>query len=279
MRQNWRSNRLLYLAVVLLICAGLIVGSLSGFFASAEGVLAVPLNFVSGIFNRIAVTISNTTTDLAEIQQLRQRVAELEETLAQFQAEIVDLREVASDYQRLADLLDYTSTTENQQFLSADVIGLDQSGFLHTMVINRGTRDGLSIGMPVVTRQGLVGRIITVTANASRVQLITDSNSAISARLGTTRVQGIVVGETGNLRMKLIPLGLPIQEGDLVITSGLGGNLPPDIPIGQVARISSDVFALNQEADLRSLVNFDTLEIVLVITSFQPVDTAIFDEG
>lgn len=278
MRQNWRSNRLLYLIVILIICIGLIVGSLSGFLASAEGFLAAPLNFVSGIFNRIAITISNTAVDLAEIQQLRQRVAELEETLAQFQAELVDLREVASDYERLADLLDYTSTTENQEFVTADVIGLDQSGFLRTMVINRGTRDGIAVGMPVVTRQGLVGRVINVTANAARVELITDSNSAISARLQTTRVQGIVVGDAGGLRMELIPLGQPIQEGDLVITSGLGGNLPPDIPIGQVARISSDVYALNQQAELRTLVNFDTLEIVLVVTSFQPVDTAIFSE-
>jgi rod shape-determining protein MreC len=265
--------------VSLFLCSGLIMVSLTGLSAPVETIAATPLNFIAGLFNRIGLSVSNGLSDLAEIQTLRERNAELEETLAQFQAELVELREVTNDYQRLTDLLDYTSSREDQTFVTADVIALDQSGFLGNMIINRGSRDGITKGMPVVTREGLVGRVNAVSANATQVQLITDPDSAISARLQTTRVEGSVVGVfPGGLSMTLIPLGQTIQEGDLVITSGLGGNLPPDLTIGQVASIRQVEAELYQEAEVRSLVDFDTLEFVLVVTSFQPVDLSVFEE-
>ena len=277
--RNWRSNRRLFLAVSMFLCFGLIVTSQTGLLAPVEGIAAVPLNLLSGIFNRVALGLTNGAEDFTELQSLRERNADLEEALAQFQAELVELREIASDYQRLAELLDYTTTVSNQEFLAADVINVDTSSFLRTITINRGTRDGVAIGMPVVTRQGLVGRVLEVSANAARVLLVTDPSSAVSARLQTTRVEGSVVGQlTGNLRMEFIPLDQTIQEGDLVITSGLGGNFPPDIVIGQVTSIRQFEFELYQEAEVRSLNNFDSLEIVLVITNFQPVDLSVFEQ-
>jgi rod shape-determining protein MreC len=277
--RNWRSNRWLIFAVSMFLCTGLIVTSQTGLLAPLEGIAAVPLNILSGILNRVALGITNGAEDLTELQTLRERNADLEDALAQFQSELVELREIASDYQRLAELLDYTSTASNQEFLAADVINVDTSGFLRTITINRGTRDGLAVGMPVVTRQGLVGRIAQVSASAARVLLVSDPSSAVSARLQTTRVEGSVVGQlSGTLRMTFIPLGQTIQEGDLVITSGLGGNFPPDIVIGQVTSIRQFEFELYQEAEIRSLNNFDTLEIVLVITNFQPVDLSVFDQ-
>ncbi|MBZ0288998.1 MAG: rod shape-determining protein MreC, partial [Anaerolineae bacterium] len=234
-----------------------------------------------GIFNRISLAVSGSVGDLADIETLRARNASLEEALVRFQAELVDLREIASDYQRLADLLDYTSTAKNQEYVTANVIAnSDPNSLLRTIVIDRGARDGIVVGMPVVTRQGLVGRILNVTANAARVLLVTDPTSAISGRLQTTRAEGSVVGElSGDLNMLFIPLDAIVQQGDLVITSGLGGNLPPDIVIGQVTSRRQFEFELYQEAVVRSLNNFDTLEIVLVITNFQPVDLSVFENA
>src|SRR5215207_3666188 len=186
-RRNWRSNRVLYLIVCLIACAGLIFASRAGVLGPVEGLLAAPLNAITGVLNRAALSISNAVKDLSEIQSLRQRNADLEEALAQFQSELVDLREISSDYQRLTDLLDYTTRAQNQQFVTADVVGVDESSFLRTITVNRGARDGISIGMPVVTGQGLVGRVMDVSANASRVLLLTDQSSAVSARLQTSR--------------------------------------------------------------------------------------------
>lgn len=275
-----RSNPLLFLLVSLFTCFGLMFLSQSRILAPIEDLASIPLNVMSGFFNRIALNISGGVTDLTELQNLRQRNAELEEALAQFQSELVELREIASDYNRLAELLDYTTSKANQEFVTADVISVDESNLLRTITINRGARDGIARGMPVVTGQGLVGRILNVSANASRVLLITSRDSAVSARLQSTRVEGSVQGQTaGNLRMTMIPLGQALTVGDLVITSGLGGNFPPDVVIGIVTSARQFEFELFQEAEISSLINFDTLEFVLVMTSFQPVDLSIFEQN
>ncbi len=276
--RGWRSNRIIYLGVSLAFCLVLILVSQIGLLRPVEDLLAVPLNSLSNVFGDVALTLSTGISDLAEIQQLRDRNADLEETLAQFQSEIVELREIASDYRRLSELLDYTTRATSQDFITADVIGSDTDRLRRTIIINRGARDGLTEGMPVVTAQGLIGRILNVSANASRVLLITDRESSISARLQSTRVQGTVQGQlSGNLRMSLIPLGQPVTVGDLVLTSGLGGNFPPDIVIGIVTSTRQREAELFQEAEITSLNNFDALEFVLVMTSFEPVDVSIFE--
>lgn len=279
--RNFRSSRWVFLGVVLLISFGLITASQLGFLGPLRGIAAAPLNLITGIFNRIGLAVTSGGQGLADIATLERRNADLEEALARFQSELVELREVASDYKRLSELLDYTSNTQNQEFVAAEVIALtDPNAPLRTIVINRGGRDGLAVGMPVVTGQGMVGRILNVTANAARVLLVTDPSSAISARLQTSRVEGSVIGQaSGDLLMTFIPLDAQVQEGDLVITSGLGGNLPSDIVLGQVTSVRQLEFELFQQAVVRSLNNFDTLEIVLVVTNFQPVDLSVFEQA
>lgn len=280
LRRGWRSNRAVFFIATVLLAIGLILASRAGVLTPVEDVLAVPLNAVSGIFNRFALAISDNVSRFSDIQSLQKRIADLETALALYQSELVDLREINSDYQRLADLLAYTTSVQNQEFVTADVIAVDQSGFLRTITINRGTRDAIAVGMPVVTGKGLVGRVTRVSANAAEVMLVSEQSSAVSARLQTTRAEGTVRGSAaGNLLMDMIPLDSQVREGDLVITSGLGGNFPPDIVIGQVTSIRLAATGLNQEAQVHSLINFDTLEFVLVITNFQPVDLSVFDQA
>ncbi|GAB4331410.1 MAG: hypothetical protein Kow00117_16500 [Phototrophicales bacterium] len=279
MRRRMRSNRFIFFLVCMFACGCLIITSAAGSLAGIEGFAGTPLNILSGIFTDVTQGLDNLVSDLREIQRLRARNAELEEALARSQAELVELREIASDAQRLAALLDYTNTFTNQETIVAEVISYDPNALFKTIVINKGSRDGIAPGMPVVTDQGLVGRVIDVTSNAARVLLIIDPSSYVSARLQTTRAQGSVRGQlTGNLEMIMIPLDAEVQEGDIVITSGLGGNFPPDIPIGQVTSKRQFEFELNQVAQIRSLINFDTLEFVLVVTSFEPVDLSVFEE-
>src|SRR3990172_2851784 len=105
MVRNWRSNRPLFLAVSLFFCFGLMILSQSGLLSPVEDLAAIPLNAISGIFSDVALSMVGGVTDVAELQNLRQRNADLEEALAQFQSELVELREIASDYIRLTELL------------------------------------------------------------------------------------------------------------------------------------------------------------------------------
>jgi len=279
--RNWRSNRILFLGVCLIIALGLIAASQAGFLTPIKGIVAAPLNFVTGLFNRTTLEAVKVADMPSDVPTLQKRVADLEEALAKYQSELVELREVANDYQRLSELVNYTSQIQNEEFLAADVISnADANAPLQTISINKGTRDGITVGMPVVTQLGLIGRISDVTANASRVLLITDVSSAISGRLQTTRDEGSIVGQAStDLRMEFIPLNAKVQEGDIVITSGLGGNLPAGIVLGQVTSVQQREFELFQNAVVRSLNNFATLETVLVITNFQPVDLSVFEQS
>lgn len=273
-----RPNRLLLFVVSVFLCLVLIGASAAGLTTPLEGLLAVPMQWVQGVVNGVTQSSSGFVEDLIELQEAQARIRDLESALAAFQAEIVELREIAHDYERIAALLNYTRSRENEEYVVADVIDRGVSGFTRVIHINRGARDGLTEGMPVVTEHGLVGRITQVSATAAQVLLITDPVSAVSARLLGSRAEGSVQGQlTGTLRMTFIDLDAVVQEGDTVVTSGLGGNLPEGIPIGQVASIRQFEFELFQEAEVRSFNDFERLETVLVITNFQPVDLSVFE--
>src|SRR5262249_56863729 len=124
-----------------------------------------------------------------------------------FEQEIAKVGKIKADYPRRAALLDNKTANLDRQYLAATVIGRDTTGLLRSITIDRGTRDNLRVGMPVVTELGLVGRIYRVAATNAQVQLVTDQNSFVNARLQTSRSEGSVVGTASSeLRMTFISL-------------------------------------------------------------------------
>jgi rod shape-determining protein MreC len=110
------------------------------------------------------------------------------------------------------------------------------------------------------------------------VRLIIDQSSAVNARLQDARAEGTVFGQLqGTLLMDLIPQEALVEPDEMVLTSGLGGKFPAGIVIGQVTSVQRQPAELFQQAQMRPLVDFDHLEIVSVITSFEPIDTTIFE--
>ncbi len=281
MRSNGRSRRSRLLILLIFLVSGIMTISYSGVLRPLEDLAALPINWVTERLNNSARDYRANESGTDDPAVLKRRMGELEEQLARIQAEVIQLREVEADYERLTGLLSYTSSVQDQEFVTADVIGIDQESSVRSIIINRGTRDGVRVGMPVVTELGLVGRIFNVSADVSQVQLIVDRNSAISGRLQQTRAEGSVQGRgliTGNLEMLYIDPDAEVNVGDLVVTSGLGGNMPPDLIIGQVSSRRNFESELSQEAEVRSFVDFNTLEFVLVVTSFEPADISVFDD-
>ena len=279
MNPRYTQIRFSWYILTLLLAIGLIILSANGIIEPLESIISYPLTIVSGIMNRIAIQFSGDIKDLSELQYLRQRIVDLEELVGQYQSEQIVAREIQQDFERLAALLNYTQTNEATRYLAAEIIANEASGFINGMILNKGSRDGITIGMPVVTELGLVGRIVAVRANFSQVLLITDANSSVSARLQSTRAQGSVSGSAANqLRMTFIPLNTSIQINDVILTSGLGGNFPGDLIIGRVESVRQFEFELFQEAVVSSLIDFDSLEFVLVVTSFQPEDLGSIEE-
>ncbi len=215
-----------------------------------------------------------------DLQSAREQIVEMQAQIDALQRENEELREIEGEYQLLVDLFNRARQAPDFQRLTASVIGQDPSPAVHSIVIDKGTRDGITVGMPVESARGLVGQVYRTTANSSQVVLITDSSSAIPARLGTSRATGILRGGGlgGVLTIDWIDLRHQVEVGEVVLTSGLGGRFPQDLIIGHVIEVDRREAELFQRAVVQPAADFDALEIVFVITDFEPVDASIFDD-
>jgi rod shape-determining protein MreC len=258
---------------VVLITMGLIILALGGYLTPLSRLVLSPFISAQSWVSSRFIALQEYLTAPREVAELTQRNAELEAEVAQLRTQIIELRQQLAEYRILSALLDFARAYPEYQYVGASVIGRDPSPFVKYIHINRGSDDGLRRGMPVVTQQGLVGRVAQVTASAGLVQLITDPTTTVNIVLEPSRAEALLSGSiTGDIRLSLIPQDAAVEAGDLVLTSGLGGNYPPNILIGQVTGVRSRDYDLFQSASVQPVVDFSRLEIVLVITNFQPVD-------
>lgn len=224
----------------------------------------------------IAQNISNVIDYFAELRNLRQRNAELEQINSSLLAENFSLREVEHDNEVLREFFKFAKNRPGLELRGAQIvalkIGQESTNFLRSIMLDLGFAHGIRVGMPVVTDQGLVGRISEVTSDStSKVLLLTDPTSAVNAVLQSSRVNGVIRGTArGDLIMDLIPQGVKFSVGEAVLTSGLGGGFPKGIPIGQVIQIIQSDIAFSQQAIVRPTVDFKRLELVAVVTNFDP---------
>ena len=272
---NIQKTRILRTITIVILSIGLVVLALGGYLNTLTGYVLSPIisaqSWLSDRFNAVQ-TVVNSPRD---VSILVQENARLESEVSNLQAQIIELQQQLTEYEILSALLDFARAYPEFEYIGGSVIGRDPSPFVKYIQINRGSDDGILKGMPVVTQQGLVGRIDQTTATAALVQLITDPGTQINVRLQPERVDGILTGSiTGDIILDFIPQEANIQPGDLVLSSGLGGNYPPNILIGQITSIRSQEYDLFQSASVQPVVDFNQLEIVLVITNFQPIDLA-----
>jgi len=267
------TSRNLQTIVFVLIAVGLIALALGGYLTPFSRTLLSPfISAQSWIYSRYqaAQEFIRAPQDMARLQQ---KNLQLEAQVSQLQAQIIELQQQLAETNILSALVDFVRANPENRYQAAAVIARDPSPFLRYVIINRGSDDNIRRGMPVVTQQGLVGRIDAVTANAARVQLITDSTAIVNAKIQPSGAQAVLKGQvTGDLILDLIPQGTQVEVGDLVLTSGLGGGYPPNIVIGQISGIRSQPQDLFQTASVQSVVDFNQLEIVLVIINFKPVN-------
>ena len=261
------------LATLILVAVGLLVLALGGYLSPLLNSTLRPIIGVqSWLFTRFQA-FQDFLSAPSDIASLRQANAELSAENADLQTRLLALEQQVSEIELLSALLDFARARPENAYQAAAVIGQDPSPFLRYVVINRGSDDGIRRGMPVVSQQGLVGRVAQVSAAAARVELITDPAVRVSVELEPSGVDGVLTGSiSGDLTIDLIPQDAAVEPGDLVFTSGIGGAYPSNILIGQVTNVRQEATALFQNASVQAIVDFSRLEIVLVIVNFQPVD-------
>lgn len=270
---NNSPSRLWQTALLVIIIAGVLLLALSGYLTPALRAALNPLVSVQSWISSRYMAVYEFLTVPRDVASLRQRTAELENENAQLQTQVISLSQQLREAEILYALLDFGRTRPENDYTAAAVIGQDPSPFLRYIIIDKGSDNGIRHGMPIVTEQGLVGRVDAVTSSAARVQLITDPGAAVNVRLQSTQTEAMLSGSiTGDISLEMIPQDTVLQTGELVLTSGLGGNYPSDVLIGQVISIRKRENDLFQTASIQPAVDFSRLRAVLVITNFRPVD-------
>jgi rod shape-determining protein MreC len=258
---------------ITLVVIGLVTLAISGYLTPLFNLSLSPLISSQSWLSLRYLSFKEFFTLPRDAATLREQNIQLENQVSQLESEIIQLEENLSESQILYALLDFARTNPQHEYVAATVIGREISPFLQYVIIDKGSNQGIQHGMPVVTQQGLVGKVDAVIANAARIQLITDAGSTVNVRLQTAKVEAQIKGSvTGDITLEMLPQDVNIEPGDVVLTSGLGGNFPPNIFIGQVISVRQVENALFKTGSVQAIVDYSSMNAVLVITNFQAVD-------
>lgn len=215
------------------------------------------VNWVGGAIQDMHHGYLDMRRAVNENVQLRRKVASLT-------TENLKLRQSGSDMRRLRSLLAYSEQFDFQTSM-AQTIMLDTSGRFKSIIIDRGSDEGVEVNDVIANANGLIGRVMLTTKDLSKVQLVNDSNAAVGSLVERTRRQGVVRGNgSGIVEMFDIPTLADVQPGDRVLTAGIDGIYPKGIPIGTIVR-SEPGQSLFKKVTVRPAVDLGTIEEVIVI--------------
>lgn len=190
---------------------------------------------------------------------------ELKQKLAEAINKNNECREIELANERLREFVKLKKQSPFQ-LEAAEVIAKDPSPWYQTMVINKGTKDGVISGCPVVVPEGIVGHVLTASSGSSKVLLIIDRNSSVDALVQRTRARGLAQGMTRRLcRFEYALRKLDIKIGDTVVTSGFDNIYPKGLRIGHISKIIRRNSGLFQDVELTPYADFSKLEEVMVI--------------
>ena len=229
-----------------------------------------PQKFVSSV----AGVMSAVWNDYIHLVNLREENVRLKEEISRLRREKFELAEAGIQNARLRKLLEFRDES-SYPAVPANVIGASPSILRsQVIIVDKGTRDGVTEGMPVASFDGVVGRILVAGDRSSEVLLITDPVSAVDAYIHRTRARGIVKGTGTGCEMDYIEKKSDVSEGDKVISSGKDGFFPKGVVIGTVTSIGSKGSFIN--AEISPHVHLNSLEEVLIIQ--KPVNSLVLNE-
>ena len=255
-------RRTLVIALVLVVAVVLVLTSLD-WFRSLARTLTTPVAPVANATTRTQGFFAS----LREIGTLRGQLAELEARNAELNVELQTLREVFDRDERLqAELLE-TVNVDQDQLVTARVIGRSPMRAFDSLIVNHGSSDNVAVGQPVTKSGFLVGVVTEVGSSTSTITLLTSSRTILPVLLQTSRAQGILRGGLKGLVVTDLPIDVAVAEGEAVLTSALGDILPADLPIGRTGAVVSAESEILQRVTLSSPIKFATIEEVVIMRS------------
>lgn len=260
-------KKLSIILIALVFGAMLVFANSKGFLDGAKTTFGIILSPVGTFFTGIGGNVSLFGNNLLNLGSLQSENAALSEQNNRLKAEIALMKEIEEENASLRTEIDFVRRGKFV-YEAAEVTSYDPSSLRGMVTINKGSADGLKTGMAATSEGYLVGRISEVSEHSAKIQIITDPTSAIPVAIQNTSVNGIAKGELGSgLTMEKIPQGEEVKVGQTIITSGLGGEIPRGIIIGEIEGITSQENSLFISAKIRVARDINSVLRVLVIKS------------
>ncbi|TDB03053.1 rod shape-determining protein MreC [Halomonas marinisediminis] len=181
------------------------------------------------------------TLALSDQRDLVDENRRLREQLLTLSHRVQRMADLTAENVRLRELL-VAARQHDMPFMTAELLSLDPDPFAHQMVLDRGRRDGVYVGQPVMDAAGLVGQVTSVLAYSSRVLMVADVSHAVPVRINRNGLRYILQGSGryDRLDVRHVPDTADIRKGDLLVTSGLAGRFPPGYPVARVNAVVHD---------------------------------------
>lgn len=261
-----------FLAGILLFCVWLMIHRNSDRAGRALGLKNFSLSAWLPIQKSVNWLISfpgNTLDAIRELRTLRQEVERLQLENQSLHLELSNQKSLESEVARLQNVLQVKARLSHQAKI-ARIIAHDASTWNSSFVIDLGSEDGVQPGSPVISEQGIVGRVMETMPKNARVLLLTDTNSSVAGIDQRSNVTGIVMG-TGHDQLKYgyVSATEDIQKDDILVSSGMGGVFPKGYSIGTVVKKSLAENGLTMEIEVAPAVDFAALDYVFIL---EPVD-------
>lgn len=271
--------------LIILLVSFIILVALIGFSLSDRQKLTWPEQFlkdttgwVQTLVSRPAHYVAGFVDNVRDLQNTYEENKELKsklEEMAKLEYQVQSLQKDKDELQKMVD--EYPSLSDNE-LMKATIVSRNSDQWNELISINRGENDGVEKNMPVITSEGLIGKVKSVSSSTSTVQLLSseDPTNRISAYIQVTNdekmdeVFGMITdydNKTKYLIMDLkdVPEELEVKKGQLVVTSGLGGVFPKDLAIGKVVKVEPDEYGLAKKAYIEPAADFYDIEHMLIV--------------
>ncbi len=261
------------LLVILIVCGALLKDG-SAKFPVLNGLvfnIMRPFKFVT---NSVAGGVNSTTNFFSSKSDLQEENAALKKENETLRKDNTDLISAKAENARLTQLLNFKNAHLELKLLAAKVVSRDLGDFKDTILIDKGSEDGLKLNMSVITGSGLVGIVDGVYGHLAKVMLINSPKTRIGGMnlRGDSRVAGIVNGIAGSdlsLEMRNMARNADLLPGDTIVTSGYSGYHPSGLIIGNIEEVQMNPGGLTKVATIAPAVNFSHLEEVMVVTNYE----------
>lgn len=266
-----RNFRILTLVISFILILNMVYTETTGRTGPIAGVAGVLLNPVQRTIYSLNKKVENTIEFFFTFSDVKKENEELKYKLSQYENSDRRYREIEKENADLKAMFNFKDRYSQYDFLGANIINKNVVSLSPSYTLDKGKNDGVKAGMVVITYNGLAGQITEAYANYSILETISSENVRVSVTsAGKKNYEGILTGTSLNDKVKMaqitqLSIESDVKENDFIVTSGIGGFYPPDLPIGSIVSISEDKGKLMKTAMVRPIVSFTGNELFYIV--------------